>query len=250
MRQSTGTGQKQPAVWYNGGMNEPDRGNVTDTAAITDKPVNRTDEPVTTADCAASKTAWRRAILTRRRHTTPVEREQAGEVLATTLAESLRGTAGGTAGMTVAAYVSMGTEISTRPLLWLLLAHRVRVLVPALGSGLDVGWVQLTDAEALKDMGRHRPQEPAGQMLPPDALADAALVLVPALAVDTAGTRLGRGGGWYDRALCAVHDAVPVLAVCWPWELVTGTLPREAHDRPVQGVLSPRGITWLAVSGH
>ena len=128
MRQNAGTGQKQPAVWYNGGMNKPDRGNVTDVAATTDKPVNRTDEPVTTTDCAASKTAWRRAILTRRRHTTPVEREQAGEALATTLAESLRETAGGTAGMTVAAYVSMGTEISTRPLLRLLLAHRVRML--------------------------------------------------------------------------------------------------------------------------
>ena len=241
------------------------------------------------------KAAWRRAALARRRGTTPRERLEAGERVARALAaawdetiggaapgtsamepqpagmEPRPGTMPGTAGMpapspavppTVAAYVSMGTEVETRPLLRLLLARGCRVLLPRLGDGLDVGWGALeaagesdgadgTDGAAaramasLTEVGARRPQEPDGPLLPPRALEQARCVLVPALAVDRTGARLGRGGGWYDRALAWRRPGAPVLAVCWPWELAAGGVPVEAHDRPVDGALVPGGLVWL-----
>jgi len=69
------------------------------------------------------------------------------------------------------------------------------------------------------------------------------LVLVPALAVDRSGTRLGRGGGWYDRALGHLAPGSVVLAVVYPQEVwPAGALPRENHDQSVDGVL-----TWFGV---
>ena len=84
-----------------------------------------------------------------------------------------------------------------------------------------------------------RLREPPGPRLGPEAIASAEIVLVPALAVDATGTRLGRGGGSYDRALARVRPEVPVIALLYPGELVP-LLPAEPHDRPVTAVLTPR----------
>ncbi|KAB8294638.1 5-formyltetrahydrofolate cyclo-ligase [Bifidobacterium avesanii] len=120
------------------------------------------------------------------------------------LKQSAHAPAGPHAAPTVAAYVSMDTEIETRPLLRLLLDRHIRVLVPRLGSGLDVGWSELRSLDDLRAPGPHRPAEPmdAPVLDASGALRDADMVILPALAVSTLdGTRLGRGGGWYDRAI-------------------------------------------------
>ncbi len=80
--------------------------------------------------------------------------------------------------------------------------------------------------------------EPAGPRLGPEALADCDLVLVPALAVDRAGRRLGRGGGSYDRALPRARGLV--VAVLHDGELVE-QLPAEPHDVAVRAVVTPSG---------
>jgi len=136
----------------------------------------------------------------------------------------------GSAPLTVAAYVSMGSEVETRPLLAWLLASGIRVLVPLLGSGLDIG----------------RPDEPQGTPLPPEALHDADLIIAPALAVDRHGNRLGRGAGWYDRALVNRRPVCPIIAVCWPWEVVDDDeWIADPHDVPADGVLTPEGYRQL-----
>jgi 5-formyltetrahydrofolate cyclo-ligase len=79
------------------------------------------------------------------------------------------------------------------------------------------------------------------------AVASADLVIVPALAVDARGNRLGRGGGGYDRALARVGPAVPVVALLHDGELV-GRVPAEPHDRPVpMAALPSRGVLRLAL---
>jgi 5-formyltetrahydrofolate cyclo-ligase len=113
---------------------------------------------------------------------------------------------------------------------------------------LGIGWSTLERLESLQAVdgdGHHRPDEPQGRTLPPQALTCADMVIAPAMGVDSRGYRLGRGAGWYDRALAARKPGCPLIAVCWPWEVMGVDLPAEAHDVPADGVLTPEGFTRL-----
>ncbi len=80
-----------------------------------------------------------------------------------------------------------------------------------------------------------------------DAVRSVDALLVPALAVDAAGSRLGRGGGSYDRALARVPAGTPVAALLFDDEvLALDAVPRDAWDRPVTAVVTPSG--WRDVS--
>ena len=81
------------------------------------------------------------------------------------------------------------------------------------------------------------------------AVCSADLVLVPALAADHSGLRLGRGGGSYDRALARVGAQVPTVALLYDTELVP-VLPAEPHDQRVRMVARPSaGVTTLPLRG-
>lgn len=148
----------------------------------------------------------------------------------------------------VAAYVSRPTEPPTRPLLDQLAARGTRILLPVLGAGLRRDWAWYRGAGDLQVRAPGRPAEPAGPTLGEDALTEARAVVAPALAVDTDGSRLGQGGGWYDRVLRhAPADAI-VIATVFDDEVYDATvkpLPREPHDRPVDIVATPSGWRWL-----
>lgn len=190
-----------------------------------------------------SKESLRREAIARRKSTTTAERAAAGEQLAAVAMSALPQLDSSSC---VAAYVSMGSEVETRPLLAALLERGVRVLVPVLGSGRDLGWGELTSMDDLHTLGEHRPDEPAGEVLSAEHIADADVAIVPALMVDTQGYRLGRGAGWYDRMLAQRTDDCPIIAVCWPWEFVDDTLPHEEHDIPANAVLTPDGLTNIS----
>lgn len=202
---------------------------------------------------AADKFELRHQALARRRLTSVQERLDAGRSLVRTLTQALAAesfTQLVCPGNVVAAYVSMGTEIETRPLLAWLLERGCKVLVPKLGSGLEIGWSVLQSMDDLRAVDGHghlRPDEPDGAVLPPEALAQADMVFAPALGVDSRGFRLGRGAGWYDRALAARQPGCPLVAVCWPWEVLEDDLPAEPHDVPADAVLTPSGYHMFTV---
>jgi 5-formyltetrahydrofolate cyclo-ligase len=75
--------------------------------------------------------------------------------------------------------------------------------------------------------------------LPAEAVADATIVFVPALAVDGAGVRLGRGAGFYDRSLPLADPAARLVAVVRDDELVD-RIPAERHDVRMTHALTPR----------
>lgn len=151
---------------------------------------------------------------------------------------------------TVAAFVSMGTEVPTLPLLQSLLKRNIRLLVPRMGTGSDVRWGELTDIRRLCNRGAGRPDEPDGPPLDADALAAADVVITAGLLVDRHGTRLGRGGGWYDRALRHAKTNAVTATVVWPWEVVEGPLPSEPHDMRVDAALTPDGLVRFTRSGN
>ena len=93
--------------------------------------------------------------------------------------------------------------------------------------------------------GTLRPDEPRGPVLQASALGACDVIVLPALRVDRHGARLGRGGGWYDRALAWRRAGVPLVAVCWPWEFADEPVPALAHDVPVSAVLTPERLEVL-----
>lgn len=148
---------------------------------------------------------------------------------------------------TVAAYVSVGSEPGTRALLDALRARGVRVLLPALLPDNDLDWGEYTGPDSLARVqhgGKMALFEPSGARLGPDAVTDADVVLLPGLAVDARGMRLGRGGGSYDRVLARLEreGARPRLVVLLYDAEVVAHVPAEAHDKPVHAVVTPSGV--------
>jgi len=148
---------------------------------------------------------------------------------------------------TVAAYVSVGSEPGTLALLDALRARGTRVLLPALLPDNDLDWGAYEGGESLTRV-QHGTRmalfEPSGPPLGRDAVTGADVVLLPGLAVDAHGTRLGRGGGSYDRVLARLDraGAHPSLVVLLYDTEVVARVPAEPHDRPVHAVVTPSGV--------
>ncbi len=149
-----------------------------------------------------------------------------------------------TGARTVAAYVSIGREPDTRALLDALRERGVRVLLPVLLPDNDLDWAEYEGADRLTRAGRGL-LEPTGPRLGPAAVTSVDTVLLPGLAVDRRGVRLGRGGGSYDRALARVEasGARPARVVLLhAGELLDGKVPVEPHDQPVHAAVTPQGV--------
>jgi 5-formyltetrahydrofolate cyclo-ligase len=145
---------------------------------------------------------------------------------------------------TIAAYYSVGTEPDTRSLVFALWKRGSYVVLPVLLPDGDLDWASYEGPDSLAP-GPRGLLQPAEPVRGTGTVARADVVLVPALAVDARGQRLGRGGGSYDRALDRVGPRVPTIALLYDSELLP-SVPAEEHDRPVRAVARPGyGITWL-----
>jgi 5-formyltetrahydrofolate cyclo-ligase len=145
---------------------------------------------------------------------------------------------------TIAAYYSVGTEPDTRSLVFALWKRGSYVVLPVLLPDGDLDWASYEGPDSLAP-GPRGLLQPAEPVRGTGTVARADVVLVPALAVDSSGQRLGRGGGSYDRALDRVGPQVPTIALLYDSELLP-SVPAEEHDRPVRAVARPGyGITWL-----
>jgi 5-formyltetrahydrofolate cyclo-ligase len=157
---------------------------------------------------------------------------------------------------TIAAYHSVGNEPGTHSLLYALWKRGTYVILPILLADGDLDWASFEGPDSLipgprfptggsRPPGSPRLMEPGEPPRGPAAIARADVVLVPALAVDRAGNRLGRGGGSYDRALARVSRQIPTIALLYDDELLD-ELPTAPHDRPVSHAARPAtGITLL-----
>jgi 5-formyltetrahydrofolate cyclo-ligase len=181
---------------------------------------------VTVDPTSAAKSDLRRRVRSARRERLP-ERDVEAEAAAvadavTALVEQV------TDGRVcrVAAYESRPTEPPTHLLVQRLAAAGYEVIVPITLDDLDLDW---------KVSGT---QEPLGR----NAIREALVIVSPGLAVDRAGHRLGQGGGSYDRALARCRaDAVVVTLLFDDEVLAAGGVPVDAHDRPVDRVVTTSG---------
>lgn len=139
---------------------------------------------------------------------------------------------------TVAAYVSVGREPGTGPTIEALAAAGKRVILPKLLPDNDLDWAAYAGPASLAT-ARRGLLEPTTPALGPDAVATADVLLIPGLAVDHTGLRLGRGGGSYDRALArATGFSIVVLNS----EELLDIVPADAHDRRVAAMASEAAL--------
>ena len=191
-----------------------------------------------------TKSERRAAVLAARRAVPEDVRRAESRKLREHLAGSVRGAT------TVCAYWPLGSEPGSPELLDQLADAGVTVLLPVvtLGAGGEpepLGWGEYSPGDLVE--GPFGLREPSGPVRGPDAIAAAGLVLVPALAVDRSGVRLGRGAGFYDRSLTLCAPGTRLVAVVRDDELVD-ELPRDSHDVPMTHALTP-GAGLVALDG-
>jgi len=185
---------------------------------------------------AVVKDELRDFLLSRRRARPTAERAAAADAVASALMQGLDGA------RTLAAFVPDPDEPGNGrlPAAYTELGARILLpVVPTTGRTLD--WAAYTGELEPGRFGLHHP---VGPRLGPSAIG----VVVPALAVDHFGFRLGRGGGYYDRALAHARPDAVLVTVVFDEERFA-ELPREIHDRPVTAVVTP-SHGWVELAHH
>lgn len=180
-----------------------------------------------------SKAALRRKLAARRRRVPP----QQAAAAAARCRELVRALPRLAEASRVALYAALPGEIDTRRLFEELAAAGHRLLLPrVVGEGLEFApvarWQELVT-------GPRRALEPPPQSRA-EALAPGDWVLLPGLAFDREGWRLGRGGGHYDRALAAA-PGVRAVGLAYAFQLVEA-VPHDSHDRPVDAIVTEEGM--------
>lgn len=187
-------------------------------------------------DAEDRKRALRAELRQRRRVRTATEKTSADAALTThliALATQVR------AGY-IAAYLSTPDEPGTRDFLRWTAEQGIRVLLPVSREDGLLDWAPY-DGESEDEDILGMPT-PTSELLGPIAINEVDLILVPAAAIDRSGMRMGWGRGYFDKTLGSMERCPPVYAVIFDDELVD-SVPRERHDMPVNGVVTPAGIT-------
>lgn len=146
-------------------------------------------------------------------------------------------------GSVVGGYWPISTELDVRPLLARLESAGISCALPAIKDGSDVlAFLRWRPGENLiPGVFETRQPPPEAPPVDPDAL------LVPLLAVDGRGTRLGHGRGWYDRTLAALRrdsrraDRPLAIGVCFASQVI-GNVPCDALDQPIDWILTGQGL--------
>jgi 5-formyltetrahydrofolate cyclo-ligase len=192
------------------------------------------------ADLAAEKRRLRRLVAERRRAVAPAEAARA----AARIAERLLAEPVVRAARRIALYAALPDEVPTRPLFDAFAVLDRPLLLPRIVGEAALAFAAVADWSALAP-GRYGVLEPPAQA-ETAALAEGDLVLVPGVAFDRAGHRLGRGGGFYDRAFPPGAPRPPFLiGVAFELQLVAA-VPHGAGDRRMQAVVTEAGFTLAA----
>lgn len=182
-----------------------------------------------------AKALLRDAIRAHRKERSAKEARRAAEHIAEHIEPLLAGVS------CVAMYAARPDEPNTDVLMHAMHERDITILLPILGAGLSRDWARYEPGQTLEVRAPGRPPEPEGPGLGENAIADADLIITPALSVDGEGRRLGQGGGWYDRMLKLADPTARIYAVLFDDEISSEPLPWADHDRAVHGVITPSG---------
>jgi len=195
-------------------------------------------------DVAEEKRALRAELRSRRRSLSDQQRESAAsgvtEQLDALVAEYDAGT--------ISCFLSTAAEPGTHAFVSSAAQRGIRVLLPISRADGQLDWAAAEDDVQISE-GLFGLPEPVGDILARGAIDDVDLMIIPAAAVDGEGTRLGWGRGYFDRTIGSLRSRPPVYAVVFDSEILD-SLPREMHDQPVTGAVTPTRTLHLSHSRH
>lgn len=175
-----------------------------------------------------------RADLRERRQTVSAHAREAAEAGVTAQLDALVERLGA---RSISCFLSTPTEPGTHAFVAGAVARGIRVLLPITREDGLLDWsVAMPDTEIAE--GLFGLPEPVGDVLGPIAVNDVDLLVIPAAAVDQRGMRLGWGRGYFDKTLGSMEKCPPVYAVIFDSEYIDD-VPRDVHDQPVTGVVTP-----------
>ena len=155
-------------------------------------------------------------------------KQKSNEICSSLLADGLWRTAG-----TVLLYHPLPGEVDTTMLLEKALLMGKRVLLPkVVGDELEL---RIYTPGSLQP-GTYNIMEPTGEVFPVDSYHEIDLAVIPGVAFDRHGARLGRGKGYYDRLLSLMPNAYKI-GICFPFQLLEH-IPSEPHDMLMNEVVS------------
>ncbi|WES64832.1 5-formyltetrahydrofolate cyclo-ligase [Microbacter sp. GSS18] len=137
----------------------------------------------------------------------------------------------------ISCFLSTPTEPGTHEFVEEAVARGIRVLLPITRADGLLDWAVAAPGADIAE-GLFGIPEPVGDVLGPIALNDVDLLIIPAAAVAADGMRLGWGRGYFDKTLGSMENRPPVYAVVFDSEIVDD-VPRDLHDQPVTGVVTP-----------
>ncbi|MDA4894577.1 5-formyltetrahydrofolate cyclo-ligase [Streptomyces sp. MS2A] len=184
-------------------------------------------------DTDHAKRALRAELRERRQLLTQAQREQAAEGIA----HQLDALVARLDARSISCFLATTTEPGTQTFLRDAMARGIRVLLPITRADGLLDWAVANDSDEV-GIGLYGLPEPTGEVLGPIAVNDVDLMIIPAAAVDSSGTRLGWGRGYFDKTIGSMEKCPPVYAVVYDSE-VLDEVPRELHDQPVTGVVTP-----------
>jgi 5-formyltetrahydrofolate cyclo-ligase len=185
-----------------------------------------------------TKRQLRSEMRERRRALTPEERSR----LSAEIAQHVLALPQWTQAGTVMLYLSMPGEVETDSLAEEALAQGKRLCVPRLTEDDEVVAVAIESLDELgmTERGLREPPPGVGEVVNPARIE---LNLIPCVAIDSRGHRLGQGGGHFDRFLVRAHPGAVNLGLVFACQLVSA-LPHEPHDQRISGFVTESGVVW------
>ncbi|MBV7281329.1 5-formyltetrahydrofolate cyclo-ligase [Corynebacterium sp. TAE3-ERU30] len=189
------------------------------------------------AEHAPEKARLRREMIARRRALSTAAREAANEALCTHVSNLMMSIGARRA----AAYVPLATEPGGDALVPVLASCLEQLYLPISEPEGQLSWAEFRGFEHTRT-GPYSIPEPTGPRHPSSVLSELDVMIVPALAATPQGCRLGKGGGYYDRALASRAALRPLAAVLLFDDNLLPQLPTEDHDAPVDIIITPSAI--------
>jgi 5-formyltetrahydrofolate cyclo-ligase len=146
----------------------------------------------------------------------------------------------------VALYCAVGNEVETRGLMDHALQRGKKVFCPKFSRAGEAVFVELESAGDLIVGGFGIPEPPGDRLLSPEDCEDL-IVFVPGVLFDRWGNRLGRGGGWYDRALEWLHGRGLFVGLAYDCQVVD-SLPAQVWDKKVHYVITESKVIDCTVA--